>query len=69
LVSSNTIVEKIDKLLGSREAVILSDSIYEQLKALRKEASDLCEKGNLDDAKAILHEIAQIVEEGPSSGE
>jgi hypothetical protein len=69
IMDSKTVIEAIDKLLGSEEAAILSDSYYEQLEALRKEAFDLCEKDKLDDAKAILHEISQIVEEGPSDGE
>ena len=68
-MDSETLMEAIDKLLNSEEAAILSDSYYEELQDLRKQALDFCEKGKLDDAKAVLHEISQIVEEGPADGE
>jgi hypothetical protein len=64
-----TLIEAIDKLLKSEEAAILSDSYYEQIQTLRKEAFDHCEKGNIEEAVAILHEIKQIIEEDPGVNE
>ena len=69
MMDPKTLVEAIDKLLKSEEAAILSDAYYEQIQTLRNEASDCCEKGNIEDAKAILREIRQIIEEEPGVNE
>jgi hypothetical protein len=64
-----TFLGSLDQLMASPKAGMLTERQYEDLKNLQNKAMASWEKGERDQARKIMAEMKEIVEEGPPVGE
>ena len=48
---------------------MLTDNLFADIQALRDKALALCDEGDIDGARVVFREIADIIREGPPVSE